>query len=1004
MKQFLLLLCLAVFTGSLSAQVFVNAAAADGGDGTTWATAYNSLSDALTAAAPDAELWVAAGTYTTPADSSFYIAKGLTVLGGFDGTETAASAANPAANATILSGDVMGNDGPTYDSLAYMDNNRVLTIVDTSTMASQYTVTLDGMTITNGGIAINIPDSTSFVSTVGAGIFSSAKLVASRLTFNKNRSLRGSAVALISATANESVLDSLSLDNNYSGDNRQIYLNGVDGAVVSNSTFNSDPDVVQQSGYIQAVGAEGFTVENCAFANMNSAFSGAGVRFDGGANQIVRNCTFDNLIASTGGGVFTTGALDVMVSNCDFKNIATGGAGGGIATFDGDNMVVSNSTFDSLAASTGGAIYHQQDDDLVTPDGMDADDFIIDGCTITNCATTGRGGGVTAFNTNIQITKTTISDNTTGSIGGGLYQVPVDARSYVMVLDNATFERNTDNGVGGAICLLVFGNDNGNASLEGTVTSSTFNENVSSDRGSVMYNQGTHNFTISNSVFDKNDGAAGTIYMSGTAGITLNNCDFTENGNTTTAYRGAVITAFLNDDSPGVMVDSSSFVDNVITERAGAVGGGGVMFLIGGGATAIPLTLNNSLFSGNAAGGEEAGGVLYLQAGFDLQIDNSEFLNNSAGGDGGVISEIVFINSRDTIDGVQTVNWNPWMADVQNSKFIGSSSGSQGGAISTQRAGIDFTNCVFANNIVGGAGSGGAIIFNGLAPAIGDDGSVTNNGELQIEAAFVSNTFVGNLKGDGDGAVGASLALFQPGDTESMDSSSIKITLTNNVFLSSDESFLEPAIEVELGADEPGGFIPIGNLIFESLGGNYFNVENGPEVDLGMNGDIVNEDIDDQDKVAALFIDILDDEGLGVNAQLNPGMDLGASNPLIDGGVTNALTPDTDIDGFPRGVTYDIGAYEVDGQLTETNEPVENSGLELKFFPNPTMGELNIQNNDTSISTFKVVVSDQAGRILQASRFFGVSNRMDFSRLPMGVYNLQLYVNGSVYSKQIVKQ
>lgn len=516
-----------------------------------------------------------------------------------------------------------------------------------------------------------------------------------------------------------------------------------------------------------------------------------------------------------------------------------------------------------------------------------------------------------------------------------------------------------------------------------------------------MYNQGSHNFTMSNTVFNSNLGAAGTIYMSGTVGLTLNNCDFADNGGMN-AYRGAAVTAFLDDDSPGVMVDSSTFLRNNITERAGSLGGGGVMFLIGGGAVPIPLTIKNSTFEGNAAGSDQAGGVLYMQAGFDVEIDNSEFLNNSASGDGGVISATLFINSRDSIDGVETmVNWNPWSADVRNSKFINSVSGSQGGAISTQRMGMDFTNCVFVNNQVGGAGSGGAIIFNGNAPSITADGDVANNGERQIEATFVNNTFVDNFKGDGDGAVGSSLALFQPGDTESMDSNSMKITLTNNVFLSSQG---DPAIEVELGDSEPGGFVPIGNLSFESLGGNYFNAENGPEVDLGANGDIINEDIDDQDKVVALFVDILDDADTGVNAQLSVGDDLGVSNPLIDGGVINALASDTDIDGFPRGVTYDIGAYEVDGNLTETNEPVEDSGLKLNFFPNPTVGELNIQNDDASISTFEVIVSDQAGRILKAARFFGTSNRIDFSNLPMGVYNLQLYVNGSVYSKQIVKQ
>lgn len=949
MKQFLLLLCLAVFTGSLSAQVYVNAAAAPGGDGTTWATAYNSLSDALTAAPADAELWVAAGTYTTPADSSFYIDKGLSVLGGFAGTETTADAADPATNVTILTGDVMGNDGAAYDSLAYSDNNRVLTILDTSSVGSQFTVTLDGLTITNGGIAENRPTGANLRPYAGAGIFSTAKVAGSRLIFNKNRSNLGSAVAIITGNANESVLDDISLDNNYSGDNRQVYFNGVDGAMVINSSFNSDEAVTQTSGFIQVAFADGFTVDNCTFTNMNSAFSGAGVRSD----------------------------------NCDA-------------------VVISNSTFDNLTASSGGAIYHVQADDLDTYE-MDEDDFIIDGCTITNCFATGRGGGLTAFNTNIKITNTTLSDNASAAIGGGMYQVPVDGRDYTMVLDNATFTNNTDNGAGGAICLLVFGNDTGNAYLNGTITNSNFTGNTSpGGSGGALYLQSENEMTISNSVFDQNVGGFGTILTRGVTGLTLNNCDFTENGSSADAFQGAGVVGYFDDNSPGLTIDSCTFVDNSVGDFGTITSGGAAIYALGGSAKTIPMQISNTLFQGNGATADQAGGAIYLISGFALTIDDSEFLNNSAAGDGGAINARIGVASRDTSDtGVETLNYEPWDASITNTKFLNQSSGNQGGAVSTQRLGIDFTNCLFVNNIVGGAGSGGAIIFNGNAPGIDGDGNIVNIGEVQIEATFVNNTFVDNAKGDGEGAVGASLALFQPGDTGSMDSNSMKITLTNNAFLSTTG---DAAIEVELGADEPAGFVPVGDLIFESLGGNYFNVENDPLVDLGDNGDIVNEDLDEEEEITSLFVDILDDEDMGVNADLAIGDMMGADNPLINNGVINALTPATDILGNPRGNAPDIGAYEADQGAVDTNEPIENSGLEMSFYPNPTIGELNIQNDDASITKFEVIVSDQAGRILKAARFNGVSNRMDFSNLPMGVYNLQLYVNGSVYSKQIVKQ
>lgn len=954
MKQFLLLICLAVFTGGLSAQVFVNAAAADGGDGTTWATAYNSLSDALAAATSGDEVWVATGTYTTPVDSSFYIDKTLSVLGGFAGTETAADAADPVANVTTLSGDVMGNDGPTYDSTLYADNNRILAVIDTSSTGSMITVTLDGLTFTHGAIAADRgDDDPSLRPFAGGGIFATGKVAGSRLNFSANRANYGSAISVITGNANGSTFDDITIADNFVDLFNHIYINSSDDIGISNSTFTDNPNVTVPSGFIYGAFVDRITIENSSFENLTTS--------------------------DQGGAVFLVQSDDMLVTNCTFNNLFSTG---------------------------GGAFYTQQGVNFVpTSEVMDENDFVIDGSTLTNCETSGRGGIVRAFNTNIKITNSMVADNSAASIGGAVYQVAIDERDYETVFTDTDFLRSTDGGAGGAFCLLVVAEVTGGpilADVVGTVTGCTFSENVSNGRGSggAFYLQDNNNFTFNDSDFNENIAGAGTILTSGINGLTLNNCNFTDNGDNVDAYRGGAIAGFFDDNAPGLMIDSSTFVGNSVTDRDGSFSGGGVLYMLGGSNKTIPLTITNSLFSGNGANAEQSGGALLLLRGIALSIDNSEFIDNSADGDGGAINAQIFVTSRDTTDGVITVTFDPWDADVRNSKFINSSSGSQGGAISTQRVGMDFTNCVFVNNIVGGAGSGGAIIFNGNAPGLNEDGSVAATGAVQINAAFVNNTFVDNAKGDGEGAVGASLALFQPGDTESADSNSMMITLTNNAFLSTTN---DPGIEVELGANEPGGFVSVGNLFFESLGGNYFNAENGPEVELGDNGDIINEDLTD-DQVTELFVDILNDNDEGTNAQLAVLGDLGAGNPLINLGVSNGLTPDVDLAGNPRGDAPDIGAYEADQGAVDTNEPVENSGLDLTFFPNPTMGELNIQNNDASITDFEVVVSDQAGRILQAARFFGASNRMDFSNLPMGVYNLQLYVNGNVYSKQIVKQ
>jgi hypothetical protein len=88
---------------------YVNASAA-GGNGTSWACAFNDLQQALAASDAGDEIWVAKGTYkpTTGTDrtASFAMKNGVAIYGGFNGTETAQNQRNRATNVTILSGDI----------------------------------------------------------------------------------------------------------------------------------------------------------------------------------------------------------------------------------------------------------------------------------------------------------------------------------------------------------------------------------------------------------------------------------------------------------------------------------------------------------------------------------------------------------------------------------------------------------------------------------------------------------------------------------------------------------------------------------------------------------------------------------------------------------------------------------------------------------------------------------------------------------------------------------
>lgn len=146
---------LCVGIGSAAAQPvrFVDNDAPLGGDGSSWATAYANLQDALTDAAASGgvvtEIWVAVGTYTPPGPggdraATFQLLSGVALYGGFVGTETLVSQRDPQANVAILSGDLDGNDGPNF---ANNSENSFHVVTGSGTNA---TAVLDGFTFTGG--------------------------------------------------------------------------------------------------------------------------------------------------------------------------------------------------------------------------------------------------------------------------------------------------------------------------------------------------------------------------------------------------------------------------------------------------------------------------------------------------------------------------------------------------------------------------------------------------------------------------------------------------------------------------------------------------------------------------------------------------------------------------------------------------------------------------------------------------------------------------------------
>ena len=152
----------AVMASGASAQtvVYVDDDAPPGGDGLGWDSAYRFLQDALADAAAGGagtEIHAGQGVYTPDRDeanpggtgdhrATFHVLNGVALLGGCAGVgQPSPDDRNVVSYETILSGDLLGNDGPDYQT--WLDNS--YHVVKSSSEIGE-TGVVDGFTVTAG--------------------------------------------------------------------------------------------------------------------------------------------------------------------------------------------------------------------------------------------------------------------------------------------------------------------------------------------------------------------------------------------------------------------------------------------------------------------------------------------------------------------------------------------------------------------------------------------------------------------------------------------------------------------------------------------------------------------------------------------------------------------------------------------------------------------------------------------------------------------------------------
>jgi predicted outer membrane repeat protein len=315
-----------VFVGVIR---YVDIDAEGNNDGTSWEDAYEYLQDALDAAQPGDQIWVAEGTYypdqnsTNPdgsglREATFQLKVGVGIYGGFASGETSLDQRNWVANETILSGDINQSNDP-------IDNSyHVVTGADNAT--------IDGFTITNGNA-----NGSYWPAIYGGGMYCDGT----------------------SPTINNCTFSGNSAKDNGGG----LYCAWFGSPNITNCTFSENSAHFGGGLYVCVYNSP--FIANCVFKNNYVSGDGGGACVDS-ANPGVSftNCVFSENSAPEygyGGGGLRIGFSSVIITNCVF-NRNESFRGSGIESMESDVEIVNCTFFDNV----GGAICNYCSNPIIT--------------------------------------------------------------------------------------------------------------------------------------------------------------------------------------------------------------------------------------------------------------------------------------------------------------------------------------------------------------------------------------------------------------------------------------------------------------------------------------------------------------------------------------------------------------------------------------------------------------------------------------------------------------
>lgn len=287
-------------------------------DGVRWDTAFLSVQDGIQRAqllGSGCEVWATGGTYYVydgDTDDTIRMRTGVSLFGGFAGTETTRDQRDWVANPSVLDGMREGSTLLDADFVTH-----VITANETED------ATLDGFVVTGGWAqSAGMDELMSGAGMLVSQLIGTADVGVVNCTFRNNRAYKyGGAIAVFGGTlrVHSSMIYGNTSDQQGGGISGRNFsqITVVDSTISQNVAFGTGGGIFDPFGDVTVISSVFYG--NHVFTYDSTQSHGAGIH--GSTSTVIRNCTFanndaNNLLSSAGSAVYQA----AEVTNCAFDD------------------------------------------------------------------------------------------------------------------------------------------------------------------------------------------------------------------------------------------------------------------------------------------------------------------------------------------------------------------------------------------------------------------------------------------------------------------------------------------------------------------------------------------------------------------------------------------------------------------------------------------------------------------------------------------------------------